>query len=352
MERYIGGDVHAASVTMSVRSEAGKIVRRDVVETNGSALVGYIKQQPGHVHLCIEESEWSGWLYEILNPHVAEFVVYRPKWRPGAKSDKLDADDLSDRMRTGKVGVPVYKDRKQFARLREVARSHSMLTRDQARVKTRIKSLYRSRGISCAGDAVYRPSRRDAHVQKLPPVLQTTALWLGRELDALVVLQEETGKALLRESHRHPIARILETAPGFGPKRAAQLIPIVVTPWRFRSKKQFWSYCGFGILTHTSSDWQKGEQGWQRAPVSQTRGLYRSYNHTLKWIFKGAATTVIAHCGRSPLRDHYDGLLENGTKPNLAKLTIARRIAAIVLAMWKAEEKYDPKKTAHASGSC
>ena len=351
MERYIGGDVHAASVTLSVRSEAGKIVRRDVVETNGSALVGYLSQQPGNLHLCIEESEWSGWLYEILSPNVAEFVVYRPKWRPGPKSDKHDADDLSERMRTGKVGVPVYKDRKQFALLREASRGHSMLTRDQVRVKTRIKSLYRSRGIACAGDAVYRPGKRDAYVKKLSKVLQTTALLLGCELDALVALQEEAGKALLRESHRHPISRILETAPGFGPKRAAQLIPIVVTPWRFRSKKQFWSYCGFGIITHTSSDWEKGENGWHRAHVPQTRGLSRSYNHHLKWIFKGAATTVIAHSSGSPLRDHYDRLLENGTKPNLAKLTIARRIAAIVLAMWKAEEKYHPKK-AHVPGSC
>jgi transposase len=344
MERYIGGDVHAASVTFSVRGATGKIVRRDVVETNGKALIGYITQQPGDIHLCIEESEWSGWLYEILAPHVAEFVVYRPRWRPGPKSDRHDADDLSERMRTGKVGVPVFKNRKQFAHLREASRSYSMLTRDEARVKTRLKSLYRSRGISCAGDAVYRPEKREDYVKRLPKALQTTAVLLGRELDALVALQDEAEKGLVRESHRHPISRILETAPGFGAKRTAQLIPIVATPWRFRTKKQFWSYCGFGITMHTTSDWLQGEGGWERSRVAQTRGLSRSYNHQLKWIFKGAATTVIAHSGGSPLRRHYDWLLENGTKPNLAKLTIARRIAAIVLAMWKAKEKYNPEK--------
>jgi hypothetical protein len=80
-------------------------------------------------------------------------------------------------------------------------------------------------------------------------------------------------------------------------------------------------------------------------------GLSRSYNHQLKWIFKGAATTVLAHSAKNPLREHYDWLLDNGTKPNLAKLTIARRIAAIVLAMWKAQEKYNPKKV-HVPESC
>jgi len=44
------------------------------------------------------------------------------------------------------------------------------------------------------------------------------------------------------------------------------------------------------------------------------------------------------------LSKDYDRLLSNGTKPNLAKLTVARKIAAIVLAMWKAEEQYKPAK--------
>jgi hypothetical protein len=31
-------------------------------------------------------------------------------------------------------------------------------------------------------------------------------------------------------------------------------------------------------------------------------------------------------------------------KPNLARLTMARRIAGAVLAMWKNQEEYDPAK--------
>ena len=65
---------------------------------------------------------------------------------------------------------------------------------------------------------------------------------------------------------------------------------------------------------------------------------------TLKMVFKGAATTVISSRSCPPLRDHYDRMLEEGTKPNLAKLTIARRIATIVLAMYKNEEVFDPQR--------
>ncbi len=35
-------------------------------------------------------------------------------------------------------------------------------------------------------------------------------------------------------------------------------------------------------------------------------------------------------------------LLDSGTKPTLAKLSLARMIAATVLRMWKDQEEYDP----------
>lgn len=44
-----------------------------MVETNGRALVSALQQTPGHLHLCLEEGEWSGWLHEILSPHVASW---------------------------------------------------------------------------------------------------------------------------------------------------------------------------------------------------------------------------------------------------------------------------------------
>ena len=342
MERYLGGDVHAASVTFSVLNESGKQLRRDVVETNGQALVGYLKQQPGNLHLCIEEGEWSQWLYEILSPYVAEMVVYRSKWEPGVKSDAIDAHGLAEKLRTGTLGRPVYKDAKRFTALREQARAYAMVTRDVARVKSRIKAFYRSRGVPCTGEAVYRPAERTKRAQVLPPATRRAVELLGRELDALLVLKAEAERAMLRESHRHRIARILETAPGFGAVRVAQLLPIVITPWRFRTKRQFWAYCGFGVVTRSTSDYVFDGGRWIRTRVPQTRGLNFNHNRTLKAIFKGAATTVIAHMGPNPLKTGYERRLAGGTKPNLAKLTVARQIAAIVLAMWKAEEKYDP----------
>jgi transposase len=40
-------------------------------------------------------------------------------------------------------------------------------------------------------------------------------------------------------SKKHKIVSTISTAPGIGPIRAAQIVAIVVTPNRFRTKRQF-----------------------------------------------------------------------------------------------------------------
>lgn len=343
MKRYLGLDVHAESCTFSVLNESGKEIRREVVETNGQALVAFLKLLPGELHLCTEEGEWSPWLYEILSPHVERMVVVWPEAKRGAKNDALDARGLAERLLTGKLGRVVFKAPRQFAKLRELARTYTLLTRDVARTKNRLKSLFRRRGIACPGDEIFHTAGRIKRQEELPATIRPAVRLLGVELDCLEELKGEAEQAMLEETHRYRIAKILETAPGMGPIRVAQMLPIVITPHRFRGKRQFWAYCGFGVVTHSSADWTRQGEQWVKAQVALTRGLNRNHNHMLKAIFKGAATTVIAHARPNPLRECYEHLLSQGTKPNLAKLTVARKIAATVLAMWKNEEVYDPK---------
>ncbi len=53
---------------------------------------------------------------------------------------------------------------------------------------------------------------------------------------------------------------------------------------------------------------------------------------------------MIGRAEDRPLYRHYLSLLDGGTKPNLAKLTIARQIASIMLALWRTGERYDPTR--------
>lgn len=346
MDRYVGLDGHSQTCTFTVMAPSGRRLTSKVVETNGRALVEAVRSIPGELHLCLEEGTQSAWFHEILSPHVAEIVVTMPEESRGPKDDLRDAWARADDLRTGRIRTRVYKAPKQLAGLRSAACAYRLATQDVVRAKNRLKAVLRSRGILADTD-VYDTAARNKWLKQLPAGHRQLGEWLGRELDQIEPLRDEAEEWLLKESKSHPIIRTLTTGPGMGPIRTAQLVAIVGTPHRFRTSRQFWSYCGLAIVRRSSSDWARDKRGaWVRSEVQQTRGLTRKRQPVLKAIFKGAATTVIAQLPEDPLHAHYERMLASGIKPNLAKLTVARRIAAIVLSMWKHEEVYDPKRYA------
>ena len=98
-------------------------------------------------------------------------------------------------------------------------------------------------------------------------------------------------------------------------------------------------------MTRSSGDHQLvGEQVRRRKRAPETRGLTRSHNRTLKHVFKGAALTA-SRC--EPFKTWYAQLLARGLRPELARVTMARKIAAITLAVWKAGDSFD---SAQATG--
>jgi hypothetical protein len=59
----------------------------------------------------------------------------------------------------------------------------------------------------------------------------------------------------------------------------------------------------------------------------------------MKEIFKSTALNANRCAG--PLQDFYARLLAKGMKPDMARLTLARNIAAITLALWKKGGGFD-----------
>ena len=343
MERYIGLDAHATSCTFAVLSERGRRLDSAVVETNGRALVKSLRSVPGDKHLRLEEGTQSAWLYEVLQGHVRELVVTHAYERKrGPKDDQRDAFHLAESLRIGAVS-PVYKDRGQLSELRAHADVYAKLVTYVVRAQNRLKALFRSRGVQVVGGAVYTQRDRQAYLDELARPYRGSAELLYSEIDALRAIKKEAEKQLIAQSHQHCISAVLQTCPGMGPIRVAETIPIIVSPYRFRTARQLWAYSGLAIVMRSSSDWVQTPQGWQRAETIRTRGLNRNYNRRLKNIFKGAATTVITQ-RLEPMVGDYQRCLEQGTKPPMAKLTLARRISATVLAMWKNKEAYHPER--------
>jgi transposase len=340
--KYIGLDVHTESISIWVRNAVGKIVMECVIETKASTVLQFLDGLRGDLRVVFEEGTWATWLYDLLKPHVTEVLVSNTRKnaaRQGSKSDRIDARKLSEQLYMNNI-KSAYRGERGLRTMKELARSYLTITKDLTRVMNRLKALYRSWAIPCAGIEVYAPRYRAEWLAKIGEAgVRRRAEYSYQQLDVMRLLRQEVRRDLLVEAKKHKAWKLRRQIPGIGPIRSAILIAVMQTPHRFRTKRQLWNYSGLGLETYDSGEYRAVEGQLQRKKQATVRGLNEDHNHDLKDIFKGAAMRTSTAAG--PLRDFYENLLAKGRKPTMARLTLARKIAAITLIVWKKEVRFD-----------
>jgi transposase len=156
-------------------------------------------------------------------------------------------------------------------------------------------------------------------------------------------VRQQARREFLAESRKHTITAKLRQIPSFGPIRSALAVALIQTPHRFRSKRQLWKYSGLALETRITGEYVyvHGERRRSKKQLS-IRGLNKDHNHDLKDLFKAAATRASVKPG--PFQDFYLRSLAKGIKPTMVRLTLARKIAAITLTLWKKGENFDIEK--------
>ena len=342
--KYIGMDVHQATISIAVLNSSGKLVMECTIETKAITIVEFLKGLRGNLHVTLEEGTWAAWLYDVIKPHVTELVVCNPRrnalLKEGSKSDRIDARKLAELLRANLVRS-VYHGEQGVRTLKELARSYLAINKDLGRVMSRVKAIYRSWGIPCTGKQVYAPRYRSEWLGKIGEAgVHRRAEFYYQQFDALRSLRQEVRRELLAEAQKHDAWKLLRAIPFIGPIRAALLIALIQTPHRFRTKRQLWTFSGFGIETYSSAEqrYVQGELQRAKKPAS-VRGLNRNHNHDLKNLFKSAATVAAAKPG--PFQEFYERLVAQGMRPEMARLTLARKMAAITLTIWKKGARFD-----------
>ena len=336
--KYIGLDVHQATISAAVLDSTGKVLMESVLETKAATILQFIHGLRGSLHVTFEEGTCAAWLHDLLKPHVTKVLVCDPRknalLKSGNKNDRIDARKLADLLRTGLLRA-VYHGENGIRTLKELARSYLAVTQDLTRVMNRLKALYRSWAIPCTGQRVYAPRHRCEWLAKITEAgVRRRAEFYYQQLDALRTLHQEVRHDLLAESQKHDAMKWLRQIPSIGPIRAALLIALIQTPHRFRTKRQLWAYSGLALKTYTSGEYRFVEGQLKRSKkLLAIRGLNANHNHDLKNLFKGAAIRAAAVAG--PFQEFYAVLVARGMKPPMARLTLARKIAAITLLVWK-----------------
>jgi len=205
--KYIGMDVHKETLSIAVLDLSGKLVMESVIETKAITIIQFIRGLHGDLHVTLEEGTWAAWLYDLLRPYVHEVLVCDPRknalLKAGNKSDQIDARKLAELLYLNKL-APVYHGEHGVRALKELSRSYLTISGDVARVMTRLKAVYRSWAIPCAGKQVYAPRYRDEWLGKIREAgVRRRAEFYYQQLDELRSLRQQVRRELLAESAKH-----------------------------------------------------------------------------------------------------------------------------------------------------
>jgi hypothetical protein len=98
--KYIGLDVHQATISVAVLDCTGKLVVEAILETKTETVLQFIRGLRGSLHLTFEEGTSAAWLHDLLKPHVTEVLVCDARknalLKAGNKNDRIDAGKLAN----------------------------------------------------------------------------------------------------------------------------------------------------------------------------------------------------------------------------------------------------------------
>jgi len=108
---------------------------------------------------------------------------------------------------------------------------------------------------------------------------------------------------------------------------ASIFVAVIDDPHRFPHKRKLWRYAGLSVRT-----------AWSGDPSRVRKGESDTGNRLLKYAAMTAAEQAVR--GENHFARRFREMLAGGTRPGMARRTVARSILAASLAMWKDGTEY------------
>jgi transposase len=332
----VGLDVGYPTCHMVGMDKEGNVSEDRKVSTDAASLRTEFKKLNGEVHVHLETCEMARWVRGVLKPVVKRVVVGHAKsnyWigRDPIKNDRIDARKLADLLRMGKVHEAYFTDDVDRANLRETVKQLDDLTRQQAKMKQKIKSRFRQHGLVPTGERVFSRDGREEWLSRLPSEDVRDPLRLVYALfDHATNTVAETARLMARRAARFPEVELLDSIPGVGILSACRFVAYVQDVNRFSSKRALWRYAGLGVTDRDSCGKEvsfRRLDRWSASP--RLKEMSRK-------VFLGALRCV----KENVFQRDYNRIVDHTKNKTHARLAVQRKILAVLRAVWKGGVPY------------
>ncbi len=346
MKHYAGLDVSLKEISICVVDQEGQVMARGSVEALPRAVKHWLEERSLTPERMVHESgQLSIWLQRGLIrlglPAVCIDARKAHKTLSARlnKSDASDAEGLAQLSRTGWF-TPVHLRSEEADQLRTLIGARERLVRLRKDLEGHIRGVLKTFGIRMrvVSQGRLRQGFRDqlAQAGRTDPVLATIANGFILAHEVLCVAAADLEKALKAMARANSTARRLMTIPGVGPIVSLSFMALVDDPTRFRKVSDVGAFLGLTPRRH-----QSGEMDWSGR-------VSRCGDAAMRGLLFEAASCVIRQVKRFCALKSWAVRLAGKRGFRKAAVATARKIAVLMLTLWKNGTEYHWKKEATA----
>jgi transposase len=333
------GDKHSLACVLD---SGGEKTEQSSIPTTKRGVDRYFSRREPCL-VVLEAGTHSPWMSRQIEEYGHKVLVANPRMLPliYRSDDKTDENDAERLARVARLEPSLLKGLKhrseEVQSIRAVLRARDVLVRARTSLIAHCRGSVKSTGerlSSCASTAFHKLSDElpESRRMALVPVMDTIELVT---LQIKVLEAQIEGECL----QRMPDAQSLQQPHGVGPITALAFVTTIEDPHRFKKNRSVAGYIGLRPRKAMSS------QSDPQLRITKAGDAY------LRRLLVASAQRILGPFGEeSDLRTWGLKLCLRGGKnaKKRAVVAVARKLAVLLLALWKSQRPYVPVKNATA----
>jgi len=341
----IGVDLGDRTSHFCILDAEGEVIERGKLETEGACFQhAFSRWAPSRVVMEVgTHSPWASHMVESLGHEVivANARNVRAIYDCDNKSDRVDAEKLA---RLGRFDVkllhPIRHRSPQAQADLVLVKTRTFLVSQRTATSNRIRSLVKTAGGRIPSDigpeALAKKAR--AHIpSELKRGLEPLLRHLAFTVTQIREVEKEIRK-LCRE--RYPETALLRQVNGVGEITSLSFVLTIEDPERFERCRDVGPY--LGVVPRRDASGQRDPE----LPITKAGSKH------MRWLLVQCAQRILGRFGKdSDLRRWGLELKDRGKKKakKRAVVAVARKLAVLLLSLWKSGEEYEPLKNREPS---
>jgi transposase len=343
----IGVDLGDKKHHVCVTDKDGSILSETTISNRRGPLMQLAKEYPGSL-IALEVGVHSPWVSRLIEENGCTCIVanarkLRAIYQNERKCDQLDARMLAKLARVDPdLLSPIHHGSEQSQLHRLSISFRDSLVRQRVNIISTIRFSLKSLGIrlpSCSTPYFALKCRQQLEGSPILPVVETPL----KALDELNIRIKELDKQIIKTAAEHyPQTKLLEQVPGIGPVTSLSYVLAIGDPERFKNVRDVGAYIGLVPRRDQSGNSDK------QLPIS------KAGNRDLRRLLVQCAQYILGHFGPDcDLRRHGLMLAAKGGKAAKRKavIAIARKLAVLLLVLWKTGQPYKPLLSSASEGA-